>query len=44
MIAKNTNELCLIEVKCEIGARDDLGRPTTSAKDNKIAFMKELNR
>ena len=28
--AKNANELTLIEVKCNIGARDDLGRPTTT--------------
>jgi phosphonopyruvate decarboxylase len=31
-----------MEIKCGIGARDDLGRPTTSAEDNKIAFMKYL--
>ena len=37
--AKNRNELSLIEVKCAIGARDDLGRPTTTAKDNKLSFM-----
>ena len=37
--AKNRNELSLIEVKCAIGARDDLGRPTTTAKQNKEAFM-----
>jgi phosphonopyruvate decarboxylase len=40
--AKNSNELCLIEVKCSIGARDDLGRPTTSAKENKENFMTYL--
>ena len=37
--AKARNELSLIEVKCNIGARDDLGRPTTTAKDNKENFM-----
>ena len=42
--AKNRNELSLIEVKCAIGARDDLGRPTTTAEENKIAFMNELIR
>ena len=42
--AKDRNELSLIEVKCAIGARDDLGRPTTTAKQNKEAFMAELNR
>lgn len=41
--AKNRNELSLIEVKCSIGARDDLGRPTTTAMENKEAFMEFLN-
>ncbi len=40
--ARNAKELTLIEVKCAIGARDDLGRPTTTAKENKEAFMKQL--
>lgn len=40
--AKSRNALCLIEVKCAIGARDDLGRPTTTALENKEAFMAEL--
>lgn len=40
--AKATDALSLIEVKCAIGARDDLGRPTTTAKDNKIQFMNNL--
>lgn len=38
--ATNTRELTLIEVKCAIGARDDLGRPTTTAKENKENFMR----
>lgn len=37
--AKNGNKLTLIEVKCKLGARADLGRPTTTALENKIAFM-----
>lgn len=37
--AKKANELCMIEVKCSIGARDDLGRPTTTALENKQNFM-----
>ena len=37
--AKAIDELCLIEVKCSIGAREDLGRPTTTALENKINFM-----
>ncbi len=32
-----------LEVKCAIGARTDLGRPTTSAKENKEAFMRGLS-
>ena len=37
--AKTRKALSLIEVKCSIGARKDLGRPTTSALDNKLQFM-----
>lgn len=40
--AKTFEGLSLIEVKCSIGARDDLGRPTTTARENKEAFMKCL--
>ncbi len=40
--AKNAEKLTFIEVKCSIGARDDLGRPTTTAKENKENFMKYL--
>lgn len=42
--AKVENELSLIEVKCAIGARDDLGRPTTNAKENKENFMEYLKK
>lgn len=38
-LAKNRNELSLIEIKCSIGAREDLGRPTTTAIENKENFM-----
>lgn len=41
-VAKCRNELSLIEVKCSIGARDDLGRPTTTALENKQNFMEYL--
>lgn len=41
-IAKSKNELCLIEVKCSIGARENLGRPTTSARENKELLMRQL--
>ena len=40
--AKGRNELSLIEVKCSIGAREDLGRPTTTALENKQNFMEYL--
>jgi phosphonopyruvate decarboxylase len=42
MKASERNELSLIEVKCSIGARDDLGRPTTTAIENKKNFMNYL--
>lgn len=41
--AKKSKELSLIEVKCSIGAREDLGRPTTTAADNKNGFMAYIN-
>ncbi len=41
--ARNRDELSLIEVKCGIGARKDLGRPTTTALENKQNFMKFLS-
>jgi len=39
-----TEDTCpaLIEVKVKMGSRDDLGRPTVKPKDNKVAFMKNL--
>ena len=40
--AKNRNELSMIEVKSSIGAREDLGRPTTTALENKQNFMDYL--
>jgi phosphonopyruvate decarboxylase len=40
--AKKLNELCFIEVKAAIGAREDLGRPTTTAIENKNVFMEFL--
>lgn len=40
--AKEKDELSLIEVRCAIGARDDLGRPTTTARQNKENFMNFL--
>lgn len=43
LMAKERNELTFIEVKCAIGARKDLGRPTISAQENKKAFINYLN-
>ena len=42
--AKRRDALSLIEVKCAIGAREDLGRPTTTALENKQQFMAFLQR
>ena len=41
-LAKNRRELSLIEVKCSIAARENLGRPTTTALENKEIFMDYL--
>lgn len=40
--AKRRGELSFIEAKSSIGARADLGRPTTTAKENKERFMEYL--
>lgn len=42
-VARDKKELSLIEVKCSIGARADLGRPTTTPKENKDYFMEALS-
>lgn len=39
---KNINQLSFIEIKSSIGSRKNLGRPTTSALENKENFMKFL--
>lgn len=41
--AGKRDELSFIEARCAIGARDDLGRPTTTALENKMNFMAYLN-
>ncbi len=41
-IAKARKGLTFMEVKSAIGAREDLGRPTTTPKENKAAFMRNL--
>ncbi len=40
--AKEGGGLTFIEVKCSIGSRANLGRPTTTAKENKANFMSYL--
>ena len=40
--AKALDELFFIEVKGAIGSRADLGRPTTTARENKENFMEHL--
>ncbi len=40
---KQNNCLSLLEVKCSLGARADLGRPTTTALQNKTNFMNYLS-
>lgn len=40
--AKSGRELMFIEVKCNISSRVDLGRPTTTAQENKKHFMDYL--
>lgn len=43
-IAKDSDVLTFMEIKSSIGARADLGRPTTTAADNKKAFMEYLEK
>ena len=40
--ANEADALTFIEVKCAMGARDSLGRPTTTARENKEYFMEML--
>ena len=42
--AKDSKEKSFIEVKCAIGARENLGRPTTTAQENKEGFMEQLKK
>lgn len=41
--AKVNDMLTFVEVKCSLGAREDLGRPTTTAEENKELFMRYLS-
>lgn len=40
--AKEGHKLAFIEVKCALGAREDLGRPTIAPVENKLSFMEFL--
>ena len=40
--AREAKELTFIEIYSSIGAREDLGRPTTTAMENKVNFMDYL--
>ena len=42
--ALRENILTFIEVKCAVGARENLGRPTNSPMDNKELFMNNFSR
>ena len=37
--AKSRGELSFLEAACSLGARENLGRPTTAAQENKKSFM-----
>lgn len=41
-LAKHRKQLCFIEVRCLIGARSNLGRPTISTIENKREFMRYI--
>ena len=41
---KNRTGLRFLEIKCSLGARADLGRPTTTSLENRINFMERLSR
>ena len=43
-VAKENGVLALLEVRCALGARADLGRPKTMAKDNKREFMMSIEK
>lgn len=42
LAAETVKQLAFIEVKCTLGARDDLGRPTTTPQENRAAFITYL--
>ena len=42
--ARERMELSMIEVKCSVGSRNNLGRPATTPAQNKRSFVEYLNR
>ena len=40
---KHSGGLSMVEVKCALGSRSDLGRPTTTPVENKMSFMSFLS-
>lgn len=44
MEAAKSNQLTFIEVKTAIGSRKDLGRPTTTPKENLKEFMENMKK
>ena len=43
-IIKNKKLLSFMEIKCKLGSRKDLGRPTTTPLENKNLFMQALKK
>lgn len=43
-VVKSGETLSFLEVKCSLASRDDLGRPSTSLRENKRAFMNYMRR
>ncbi len=41
-LAKKREALTLMEIKCALGSRTNLGRPTTTSLENKQSFMKYM--
>ena len=41
-LIKNASELTFVEIKCAIGSRLDLGRPTKTPKENMVDLMNYL--
>ena len=42
--ARQRKDLTMIEINCSLGSRADLGRPTTTALENKHMFMEKLGK